>query len=74
MTTERYLYSQSSFNGIYYIIGMVNVKRIVSTNFCIQFQILNEVYVEPVPQTKKIPHCEDEFEAGEKNKIMYESL
>ena len=29
---------------------------------------------EPVPQTKKILHCAVKFEAGEENRIVYESL
>ena len=28
----------------------------------------------PVPRTKKIPHYAVEFEAGEENSIVYESL
>ena len=33
-----------------------------------------EVYEEPVPWTNKIPHCAVEFEAGEENRIVHESL
>ena len=29
-----------------------------------------EVYQEPKPQTKKIPHCAVKFRAGEKNRIV----
>ena len=31
-------------------------------------------YEEPVPRTKKIPHCVVEFEASEENRIVHESL
>ena len=33
-----------------------------------------EVYEEPVPRTKKIPHYAVEFETGEENRIEHESL
>ena len=33
-----------------------------------------EVYEEPVPRAKKTPHCAANFEAGEENRIVYESL
>ena len=33
-----------------------------------------EVYEEPVTRTEKIPHYAVTFEAGEENKIVYESL
>ena len=33
-----------------------------------------KVYEKPVPRTKKIPHYAVEFEAGEENRIVYESL
>ena len=29
-----------------------------------------EVYEEPMPRTKKVPHCLVEFEAGEENRIV----
>ena len=32
------------------------------------------VYEEPVPRTKKIPHCPVEFETCEENRIVSESL
>ena len=40
------------------------------------YTILNniEVYEEPVPRTKKIPHCAVRFEAGEENSIIHECL
>ena len=40
------------------------------------YTILNniEVYEEPVPWTKNAPYCAVKFEAGEKNRIVYESL
>ena len=33
-----------------------------------------EVDEEPVSQLKKIPHCAVKYEAGEENRIVYESL
>ena len=33
-----------------------------------------EVYEEPVPRAKKMPHCAVNFEAGEENRIVYKSL
>ena len=33
-----------------------------------------QVYEEPVPWTKKIPHRAVKFEAGEENRVVYESL
>ena len=33
-----------------------------------------ELYEEPVPRTKKIPHRAFTFEASEENRIVYESL
>ena len=40
------------------------------------YTILNniQVYEEPVPSAKKIPHCAVKFEASEKNRIVYENL
>ena len=40
------------------------------------YTILNniEVYEEPVPWTKKMPHCPVKFKASEENRIVYESL
>ena len=45
-----------------------------NTNFGIQFRINIEVYEESVPQTKKIPHRAVEFQAGEENRILKDSL
>ena len=33
-----------------------------------------EVYEEPVPRRKKIPHCAFELETGEENTIVNESF
>ena len=48
-------------------------------NSLIQYKLLytilngTEVYDEPVARTKKILHCAVKFEAGEENRIVYES-
>ena len=45
-----------------------------------QYKLLNtilngiEVYEEPVARTKKVPHWALNFEAGEENRILHESL
>ena len=46
------------------------------TQYKFLYTILNniKVYEEPVPRTKNIPHREVKFEAGEENRIVYESL
>ena len=53
-------------------IAAVNVIH-YNTDFCIISNNI-EVYEEPMPRTKKIPHCVVKFEAGEANRIVQENV
>ena len=46
------------------------------TQYKLLFTILNNIkaYEKPVPRTKNIPHRSVKFEAGEENRIAYESF